>query len=76
MMIAGCNCSMPHAIGAAILMGAGLWLLVAGVGTQWAAPTAVNAVVVGYYVAGFFVTLFGKALKHQAGAECKVHGRR
>ena len=51
-------------------------VLVAGVGTQWAAPTAVNAVVVGYYVAGFFVTLFGKTLKHQAGAECKVHGRR
>ena len=67
---------MPHAVAGAVVMGIGLWLLVAGIGTQWQSPMAVNLTVLGYYSAGFFVTLFGKALKYQAGCDCKIHGGR
>ncbi len=67
-----CSCSMGHLILGVILMGVGLFLVLAGILTQvklnmWAWIAAV------WYVVGIFLIVMGKFMKWRSHGMCKVH---
>lgn len=75
---AKCMCNLGVMLVALVIMSVGLFLLVAGLATQWraAAPLSQQAAVdvLPWYFAAMLVLFVGKMAKWKSHGMCPVHG--